>query len=63
MPKELSCLKSIEIMLLSKRIPFMKLVSMPEGKQIAIHGPAVNVPTNAECFRYLTLFLHITEDG
>ena len=49
-------------MLLSKRIPFMQLVSMPEGKQIAIHGPAVNVPTNAECFQYLILFL-IIEDG
>ena len=43
-PKELSCLNSVEIILLSKNIIFMKLVSMPEGKQIAIHGPAVNVP-------------------
>ena len=47
-PEELSSLNSMEIMLISKRIPFMKLVSLPRGKQIAIHGPAVNVPTNMD---------------
>ena len=47
-PEELSCLNSMEIMLISKRIPFMKLVSLPKGKQIAIHGPAVNVPTSLD---------------
>ena len=26
----------------------MKLVTLPKGKQIAIHGPAVNVPTNLD---------------
>ena len=37
----------MKIMLISKRIPFMKLVSLPREKQIAIHGPSVNVPTIA----------------
>ena len=61
-PKELSCLNSMEIMLLSRCIPFMKLVSLPKGKQIANHGLVVNVPTNRDCFQYLTV-LTIIEDG
>ena len=44
----MSCLNSLEVMLISKRIPFMKLVTLPKGKQIGIHGPAVNVPTNLD---------------
>ena len=44
----MSCLISLEVMLISKDIPFMKLVSLPKGKQIAIHGPAVNVSTNLD---------------
>ena len=47
-PDELSELNSIEIRLLSKRIPFMKMVALPRGRQTAIHGPAVNIPTNLD---------------
>ncbi len=45
-PAELSDLNSMEIRLISLRIPFMKMVALPCGKQRAIHGPAVNVPTD-----------------
>ena len=42
-PPELSRLNEVEIRLLSRRIPIMKIVALPKGKQKAIHGPAVNV--------------------
>ena len=45
-PPELQELNPMEIRLLSLRIPFMKMVALPCGKQKAIHGPAVNVPAN-----------------
>ena len=45
-PVELSDLNPLEIHLISLRIPFMKMVALPCGKQQAIHGPAVNVPTD-----------------
>ena len=45
-PQELSDLNEMEIRLISLRIPFMKMVALPCGKQRAIHGPAVNVPTD-----------------
>ncbi len=45
-PIELSDLNPLEVRLLSLRIPFMKMVALPCGKQRAIHGPAVNVPTD-----------------
>ena len=45
-PAELSELHSLETRLISLRIPFMKMVALPGGKQRAIHGPAVNVPTD-----------------
>ena len=47
-PHELSQLNEVEIRLLSRRIPFMKIVALPKGKQKAIHGPAVNVPTQLD---------------
>ena len=47
-PPELSRLNEVEIRLLSRRIPFMKIVALPKGKQRAIHGPAVNVPTQLD---------------
>ena len=47
-PPELSLLNEVEIRLLSRRIPFMKIVALPKGKQKAIHGPAVNVPTQLD---------------
>ena len=45
-PIKLRDLNSMEIRLISLRIPFMKMMALPCGKQKAIHGPAVNVPTN-----------------
>ena len=45
-PSELSDLNSLEVRFISLRIPFMKTVALPCGKQCAIHGPAVNVPTD-----------------
>ena len=47
-PPELSQLNEVELRLLSRRIPFMKIVALPKGKQKAIHGPAVNVPTQLD---------------
>ena len=32
-----------ELRLISLRVPFMKMVALPSGKQRCIHGPAVNV--------------------
>ena len=45
-PVELSDLNALEVRLISLRIPFMKMVALPCGKQRAIHGPAVNIPTD-----------------
>jgi hypothetical protein len=45
-PVDLSELNLLEVHLISLRIPFMKMVALPCGKQRAIHGPAVNVPTD-----------------
>ena len=45
-PTELSDLDPLEERLIYLRIPFMKMVALPCGKQRAIHGPAVNVPTD-----------------
>ena len=45
-PSELSDLNSLEVRFISLSIPFMKMVALPCGKQRAIHGPAVNVPTD-----------------
>ena len=56
-PDELSKLNSIEIRLVSKRIPFMKMVALPRGRQTAIHGPAVNIPTNLD-----TIFVNCYHD-
>jgi len=48
LPEDLKDLNSLEVRLISKRIPFMKIVGLPRGKQQAIHGPAVNVPSNVD---------------
>ena len=45
-PTELSDLNPLEERLICLRIPLMKMVALPSGKQHAIHGPAVNVPTD-----------------
>ena len=47
-PNELKDLNPLEVRLISQRIPFMKLVSLPRGKQVGIQGPAVNVPTDLD---------------
>ena len=47
-PPELSCLNALEIRLISLRVPFMKMVALPSGKQHCIHGPAVNVPSKVD---------------
>ena len=52
-PTELSDLNPLEERLVSLRIPFMKMVALPCGKQRAIHGPAVNVPTDLKPIRTL----------
>ena len=47
-PPELAKLKLLEVRLISLRIPFFKMVSLPVGKQKSIHGPAVNVPSKLD---------------
>ena len=47
-PHELSFLNALELRLISLRVPFMKMVALPCGKQRCIHGPAVNVPSNVD---------------
>ncbi len=37
-PPELSGLNSLEVRLISLRLPFMKMVALPSGKQRCIHG-------------------------
>ena len=44
-PPELSSLNALELRLILLRIPFMKMVALPSGKQCCNHGPAVNVPS------------------
>jgi len=43
-PTELQGLTSLERQLLAPRIPFMKQVNLPRGKQRSLHGPVVNEP-------------------
>ena len=47
-PHELSDLNQLELWLVSLRVPFMKMVALPSGKQRSIHGPAVNVPSKLD---------------
>ncbi len=44
-PPELCGLNALELRLICLRVPFMKMVALPSGKQRSIHGPAVNVPS------------------
>ena len=44
----LSNLNLLELRLISLRVPFMKMVALPSGKQRSIHGPAVNVPSKVD---------------
>ena len=43
-PEVLKDLTPLERQLISTRIPFMKLLCLPRGRQYALHGPVVNVP-------------------
>ena len=47
-PEELKCLNKLELELISLRIPFLKMVALPSGKQSCVHGPAVNVPSKLD---------------
>ena len=47
-PPELSGLNALELRLISLRVPFMKMVAIPSGKQRSIHGQAVNVPSKVD---------------
>ena len=47
-PNELSTLNALELRLVSLRVPFMKMVALPSGKQRSIQGPAVNVPSKLD---------------
>ena len=47
-PPQLSDLNPMELRLISLRIPFLKMVALPSGKQRCIHGPAVNVPSKVD---------------
>ena len=45
---ELRGLNALELKLIFLRVPFMKMVALPSGKQRSIHGPAVNVPSKVD---------------
>ena len=45
-PDELAGLNSLEQQLIALRLPFMKLVSLPSGRQKGVQGPVVMVPAN-----------------
>ena len=47
-PSELSNLNPLELRLISLRVPFMKMVALPTGKQRCIYGPAINVPSKLD---------------
>ena len=47
-PPELYDLNALELRLIYLRVPFMKMVALPSGKQRSIHGPAVNVPSKVD---------------
>ena len=52
-PPELSGLNALELRLICLRVPFMKMVALPSGKQRSIHGPAVNVPSKVGTICYV----------
>ncbi len=47
-PPILQNINDLEHRLFCKRIPFMKLVALPKGKQFGINGACVNVPTRLD---------------
>ena len=46
LPPDLEGLSELEARLIAKRIPFMKLLNLPSGKQKAVVGSVVNVPVD-----------------
>ena len=47
-PSELRNLNALELRFVCLRVPFMKRVALPTGKQRSIHGPAINVPSKLD---------------
>ena len=45
-PKELDSLNTLELFLISKGLLFKKIVIMPKGQTLIMHGSIVNVPVN-----------------
>ena len=45
-PKELDCFNNLELVLISKRLIFKEIVTMPKGQTPKIHGSIVNAPVN-----------------
>ena len=43
-PKELDCLNTLELVLISKRLLFKNIAIMSKGQTPKIHGSIVNVP-------------------
>jgi len=52
-PDTLNGLNDLERRLISLRIPFMKMLSLPRGGQKAVKGPAVNIPTKTDAITTL----------
>ena len=53
-PKELDCLNTLGLVLISKRLLFKKVVIMRKGQTPKMHGSIVNVPVNvSETCNYL----------
>ncbi len=52
-PVELQYLNDLERRFISLRIPFMKLVALPRGKQFGICGVCINVPSTTEAITKL----------
>ncbi|GAA6111035.1 uncharacterized protein LOC101886064 [Tachysurus ichikawai] len=47
-PAELVELNVLESQLISKIIPFAKIIALPKGQQRAVHGAVVCVPSEVE---------------
>ena len=47
-PDELAKLNSLERHLIARRIPFMKILTLPKGGQKGVKGPVICVPSNIQ---------------
>lgn len=52
-PADLNTLTTLERHLISRRIPFSKIVALPRGKQLGIHGPVINVPSTPSTIQHV----------